>query len=172
MVPNRTPPPLSRRRNPGSLPTDAIGTPSPIRLWRCHSKHKEMSWPLSGSASSATRSTSASAGHPPRKRPTTARSRNGPAPPAPGPSSSSSTSPRSPVQRRPALLADLRPPSSSRSQATLSVAGHAPRDPTHHGVPAMQQLDAPVSSPTEDLDDDDRLIGRILSRREVLTLLG
>ena len=36
----------------------------------------------------------------------------------------------------------------------------------------MPQLDTPVPSLTEDLDDDDRLIGRILSRREVLALLG
>ena len=36
----------------------------------------------------------------------------------------------------------------------------------------MPQLETPVPSPTEDLDDDDRLIGRILSRREVLALLG
>jgi protocatechuate 3,4-dioxygenase beta subunit len=36
----------------------------------------------------------------------------------------------------------------------------------------MNQLDTPAPAPIEDLDDDDRLIGRILSRREVLALLG
>jgi protocatechuate 3,4-dioxygenase beta subunit len=36
----------------------------------------------------------------------------------------------------------------------------------------MTKLDTPASPPLEDLDDDDRLIGRILSRREVLTLIG
>jgi hypothetical protein len=35
----------------------------------------------------------------------------------------------------------------------------------------MRPLDT-VPAPIEDLDDDDRLIGRILSRREVLALLG
>ncbi|HUP55703.1 MAG TPA: intradiol ring-cleavage dioxygenase [Methylomirabilota bacterium] len=36
----------------------------------------------------------------------------------------------------------------------------------------MNQLDAPLASPVADLDDDDRLIGRILSRREVLAVIG
>jgi protocatechuate 3,4-dioxygenase beta subunit len=36
----------------------------------------------------------------------------------------------------------------------------------------MNLLDTPAPSPLEDLDDDDRLIGRILSRREVLALIG
>jgi protocatechuate 3,4-dioxygenase beta subunit len=36
----------------------------------------------------------------------------------------------------------------------------------------MNQLDTPAPSPLESLDDDDRLIGRILSRREVLALIG
>ena len=36
----------------------------------------------------------------------------------------------------------------------------------------MNQLDTPVPSSLENLDDDDRLIGRILTRREVLALIG
>jgi protocatechuate 3,4-dioxygenase beta subunit len=36
----------------------------------------------------------------------------------------------------------------------------------------MSQLDIPAPAPLEDLDDDDRLIGRILTRREVLALIG
>ncbi len=36
----------------------------------------------------------------------------------------------------------------------------------------MSQLQTPAPPPAPDLDDDDRLIGRILSRREVLALFG
>ena len=36
----------------------------------------------------------------------------------------------------------------------------------------MSQLQSPAPPPDHDLDDDDRLIGRILSRREVLALFG
>ena len=36
----------------------------------------------------------------------------------------------------------------------------------------MSQLQSPAPPPDRDLDDDDRLIGRILSRREVLALFG
>ena len=36
----------------------------------------------------------------------------------------------------------------------------------------MSQLQSPAPPPDVDLDDDDRLIGRILSRREVLALFG
>ena len=97
--------------------------------------------------------------------------RAGPARPVHGPSSNWSRSPRPrPRHRRPA---DVRS-TSAPSQTLLTSALSASADPIPLGVRPHDHARDPDAHrrPLDELDDDDRPIGRILTRREVLALIG